>query len=95
MEKQNEFLFGEGPAPEIFPPDPRDGFYLEVAAIWQLPLGERVLVLLRDHDVSEIAGRLELEHAPDLPLNAREPLRLLAGGVSFRSTQILSWSIAS
>lgn len=94
MEKQNEFLFDEGPVSEFFQPDPWGGFFREVAAIWQLPVGERVRVLLRDHDVSEIAGRLELEHAPDLPLNAREPLRLLVGGFSFRSTQILSWSIA-
>ncbi len=94
MEKQNEFLFSEGPESEFFPPDPRGGFYREVAVVWQLPVGERVRVLLRNHDVSEVAGTLELEHAPDLPLNAREPLRLLVGGVSFRSTQILSWSIA-
>jgi hypothetical protein len=94
MEKQNEFLFGDGPAPEFIPLDPLGAFYREVAAIWQLPVGDRVRVFLRDYDLSEVAGRLELEHAPDLPLNAREPLRLLAGGVSFRSTQILSWSIA-
>ncbi|HEY4245616.1 MAG TPA: hypothetical protein VGM64_02105 [Lacunisphaera sp.] len=94
MEKQNEFLFSEGPTSEFFPPDPCGGFYREVATIWQLPVGERVRVLLRDHDVAEIAGRLELEHAPNLPLNARESLGLMAGGVSFRSTQILSWSIA-
>jgi len=93
MEKQNEFLFSEGAASEFFPPDPRGGFYREVAAVWRLPVGEHVRILLRDHDVPEMAGRLELERAPDLPLNAREALRLSAGGVFFRSTQILSWSI--
>lgn len=94
MGEQNEFLFSNNPAPELFPPDPRGGFYREVAAVWQLPVGEHFHILLRNHDVSEVTGRLEPERVPDLPVNAREPLRLPAGAVSFRSTQTLSWSIA-
>ena len=93
MERQNEFLFSAGSAADIVPPDFRGQFYREAASVWQLPVGEKVHILLRDHDVPEVVGRLELECAPDLPLNAREPLHLLAGGVSFRSTQISSWSL--
>jgi hypothetical protein len=93
LPQQNEFLFADGPAPELHPPDPRAGFYREVSDLWHLPLGERVRVLLRGHDLPEAAGRLELERAPDLPLNAREPLHLSAGGVSFLNTQVESWSL--
>lgn len=90
---QNEFLFADGPVPEMALPDPRAGFYREVSDLWHLPLGERVRVLLRGHDLAEAAGRLELDRAPDLPLNAREPLHLVVGRISFLSTQVESWSL--
>ncbi|MBI2496666.1 MAG: hypothetical protein HYV75_01625 [Opitutae bacterium] len=93
LSQQDELLFADGSAPELHPPDPRAGFYREVTDIWQLPLGERVRVLLRGHDLAEAVGRLELERAPDLPLNGRVPLHLTAGGVSFLSTQVESWSL--
>ena len=93
MEKQNEFLFADGPNSDSNLFDPRSGFYQEVSALWHLPLGEQVRVLLRQHDLLEVAGRLELERAPDLPLNARESLHLSAGGISFLSTQVQSWSM--
>ena len=93
MEKQPEFLFPEGPVPSAELPDPRAGFYSEVAEVWHLPLGQRVRVLLKGHDLPEVSGRLELERAPDLPLNPREPMQLSAGGVAFRSTQVNSWSL--
>lgn len=93
MERQNEFLFPDGPEPSVQLPDPRAGFYGEVAQVWNLPLGERVRVLLRDHDFPEAAGRLELERAPDLPLNPKESLRLSAGGIAFLSTQVRGWSL--
>ena len=93
MERQNEFLFPEGPAPSIELPDFRTGFYQEVAQIWNLPLGQRARLELREHDLPEIAGVLELVRAPDLPFNSREPLRLCVGSISFLSSQVASWSI--
>ena len=93
MERQNEFLFPDGPEPSVQLPDPRAGFYGEVAQVWRLPLGAPVRVLLRGHDLTEVSGRLELERAPDLPLNPREVLQLSAGGVAFLSTQVLGWTL--
>lgn len=93
LPQQHEFLFADGPAPELHPPDPRAGFYREVSDTWHLPLGERVRVLLRGHDLPEAVGRLDLERAPDLPLKAREPLQLVVGRISFLSTQVESWSL--
>ena len=93
MERQSEFLFPDGPGPDLHLPDPRAGFYREVAEVWQLPLGECVRVLLRGHDLPEVSGRLELERAPDLPLNPREPLQLSVGVVAFLSTQVEAWSL--
>ena len=92
-ERQNEFLFPYGPAPSIELPDPRAGFYSEVTQVWHLPLGQLVRVLLRGHDLMEISGRLELERAPDLPLNPKEPLHLSVGKVAFLSTQVQSWTL--
>ena len=93
MEKQNEFLFPDGPAPSVELPDPRAGFYREVAQTWNLPLGQRTRLELRQHDLPEIAGVLELVRAPDLPLNSREPLSLCVGSIAFLSTQVVSWSV--
>jgi hypothetical protein len=93
MENQSEMLFADGPNPMLHAPDPRAGFYREVAEVWHLPLGERVRVLLKGHDLPEVAGCLELVRAPDLPLNAREPLQLSVSGVPFLSTQVQSWSL--
>ena len=93
MDQQNEFLFADGAEPLMAIPDPRAGFYREMNQIWKLPLGQRARLELRDHDLSEISGRLELERAPDLPLNAREPLQLSVGGITFRSTQVQAWSL--
>ncbi len=93
MERQNEFLFPDGPEPSLQLPDPRAGFYGEVAEVWHLPLGQPVRVLLRGHDLPEVAGRLELERAPDLPLNSREVLQLSAGGITFLSTQVQGWTL--
>ena len=90
---QGEFQFPDGPEPSMHPPDPRAGFYREVTAVWHLPLGERVRVLLRGHDFPEAAGHLELVRAPGLPLNAHEPLQLTAGSIAFVSTQVEAWSL--
>ena len=39
MENQSDFLFADGLGPEFHPPDPREGFYREVAAVWNLLFG--------------------------------------------------------
>ncbi len=93
MERQGEFLFPDRREPSVQLPDPRAGFYREVAEVWHLPLGQTVRVLLRGHDFPEVSGRLELERAPDLPLNPREPLQLSASGIAFLSTQVQAWSL--
>lgn len=93
MEAQSEFLYAASPDPELAAPDPREGFYHEVAAAWGLPLGERVRVLLQHHDLPEVNGRLELARAPELPLNAHESLHLIVGKIIFSSLQIQSWTL--
>ena len=93
MENQNEFLFSDGPVPEVHLPDPRSAFYGEVTAVWHLPLGQKIRVMLKAHDFPEVAGRLELARAPDLPLNVRQPLLLCVSGITFLSTQVESWSL--
>lgn len=94
MAEQHEFLFADGPTPEVHLPDPRSGFYAEVAAVWQLPVGENVHVDLSGHNLSYLKGRLELAHAPDLPLDRRETLALRIGTIEFSSRQIAAWSLS-
>lgn len=94
MEEQSHFLFADGPAPELHPPDPLADFYAEVATTWEIPLGQRVHVALHAHNLSELRGRLELARAPDLPLDRREKLALRIGTLEFSSRQIVSWSLA-
>lgn len=93
MEAQSEFLYADGPDPKLPLPDPRADFYREVATVWGLPLGERVRVRLQNHDLPEAAGRLDLARAPELPLNAHEPLHLVVGKIIFHSPQIQSWTL--
>ena len=94
MDLQQEFLFANGPAPELPLPDPRSGFYEEVAAVWQIPVGQRVHVALREHNLADLDGLLELARAPDLPLNRRESLQLRIGSIDFSSRQIVAWALA-
>jgi len=93
MEQQQEFLFADGPAPHLHPPDPRSGFYGEVSTAWQLPVGRVVRIDLHDHDLPSLQGLLELARAPDLPLDSRQPLVLRIAGVEFSSRQIAAWTI--
>lgn len=92
MEHQVEFLFADGPAPEMHPPDPRSAFYAEVSALWRLPVGEIVHVDLNGHNFTDLQGRLEFSRAPDLPLDPRAPLALCIGTIEFSSRQITAWS---
>ena len=94
MDPQSEFLFADGPAPELQPPDPRSGFYDEIAALWQIPVGQRVHVALREHQLADLDGLLEFSRAPDLPLDRRAALDLRIGTIEFSSRQIVAWSLA-
>ncbi|AHF93742.1 hypothetical protein OPIT5_29715 [Opitutaceae bacterium TAV5] len=92
---QSEFLFSDGPVPELAPPDALTDLVTEIARCWRLPLMETTRITLRSHEIDEVCGRLELVAAPDLPLNPhREPLRLRVRGVEFTSNQIVEWSLA-
>ena len=94
MEAQPEFLFSDGPAPELPAFDPSAAFYAEVAALWEIPVGQIVRVDLAGHQFSELRGRLELARAPDLPLDRRQTLALHIAKVEFSSRQIAAWSVA-
>ena len=94
METQEQFLFADGPAPELHMPDPLSDFYDEVASAWQIPVGQKVHVALREHNFADLDGRLELARAPDLPLDQRTPLDLRIGTIDFSSTQIVAWALA-
>ena len=91
--QQGEFLFAEGPASELHVPDPRSNFYAEIAALWQIPVGELAHVDLKGHNMSDLQGRIELARAPDLPLDRREALALRIGKIEFTSRQIVTWSL--
>lgn len=93
MEQQTDFLFADGPEPELHPPHPLADFYHDVAALWELPIGERVHVALRSHQMADLHGRLELHRAPDLPLDRHAELVLRIGQVEFTSRQIIGWSL--
>ena len=91
--EQNEFFFADGPTPEFHVPDPRSSLFEEVAALWQLPVGQIAHVNLSGHNMSDLQGLIELACAPDLPLDRREVLTLRIGTIEFSSRQIVSWSL--
>jgi hypothetical protein len=93
METQDEFLFADGPTPQLHPPDPRAPFLAGVSAIWQIPVRQNIHVDLNGHNMSDRQGRLQLSRAPDLPLNPRQPLALRIGTIEFSSRQIAAWSL--
>ena len=93
MESQQDFRFPDGPAPDLHLPDPRSNLYADVAALWQIPVGQSVRVELTGHHFPELRGRLELARAPDLPLDRRETLALRIGGIELTHRQIAAWSL--
>ncbi len=93
MESQQDFLFADGPSPELHLPDPRSNLYSDVAVLWQIPVGQLIRVDLTGHHFIELRGLLELARAPDLPLDRRETLTLRIGGIEFTSRQITAWSL--
>ena len=90
---QSEFLFGDGPPPELAPPAPLADLVADMARLWSLPLYQNARLTLKNHALDEVSGRLELVNAPDFPLNPSRPLALRAGGVEFSSRQIIAWSL--
>jgi hypothetical protein len=63
----------------------------EVAAIWGLPLRQRVRVELRNHSLRIAVGRLELVQLPELPFDAHQTVSLAIGQDKFSSRQIIAW----
>ncbi|PHX71875.1 MAG: hypothetical protein CK548_05675 [Opitutia bacterium] len=94
MESQQDFLFADGPTPELHLPDPRSNLYTDVAALWKIPVGQLIRVELTGHHFSELRGRLELARAPDIPLDRRETLALRIGTIELTCRQITAWSLA-
>ncbi len=78
---------GYEPAPAVVP-EIKD----EIAAVWGLPLGQRVEIGLRGADCSALNGVLELAKAPDYPWDPRQPLKLCVRGFLFSSREIEHWS---
>ncbi len=93
MYEQDEFLFADGPQPELHLAHPLDDLLRQIATLWGLPIGSRARVTLNDPALPVLEGKLELERAPDLPLNVRESLRLKLRGIMFTSRDIASWSL--
>lgn len=91
---QSEFLFGDGPAPQLALPEPLADLVAEMVRLWGLPLYQKARITLKNHSLDELCGRLELVSAPDLPLNPAQPLALRAGGVAFFSNHVVAWSLA-
>jgi hypothetical protein len=79
---------GYSPAPAAVP-QLRD----EIAAVWRLPLGQRLEVCFRGTERSAATGWLELLRAPDYPWDPHQPLQLAIAGLHFTSRQIDRWTI--
>lgn len=88
---QGEFVFVEGWTGDgrPLPPSLDD----EIAAAWHVPVGQRVHVTLRQHDVPGASGLLVIAHAPDWPFDPRRPLALRIVHVLFTHLQIESWTL--
>ena len=93
MDEQSELSFAEGPAPDVPLEHPLEDLLEAIAARWELPIGRRVRVTLRDSALPDVVGKLELMRAPELPLDPREVLALRVGGLSFTAREIASWSL--
>ncbi|MFA6962165.1 MAG: hypothetical protein WC205_15525 [Opitutaceae bacterium] len=92
-EDQSEFLFTDGPAPELSPPEPLADLVTDMARLWSLPLYQKARLTLKAHSLDEVSGRLELVSAPDLPLNPTHTLTLRVAGVEFSSRQVIAWTL--
>jgi len=64
----------------------------EIAAVWGLPLGQRVEVCFRGGERSAVTGILELLRAPDYPWDPHQALHLGIAGFVFSSREIERWT---
>jgi hypothetical protein len=78
---------GFNPAPAVVPAI-RD----EIAAVWSLPLGQKVEICLRGAERSAVTGVLELLRAPDYPWDPHQTLQLRIAGFVLTSRQIERWT---
>lgn len=92
MEQQNEFLFLDGPSPELHLGHPLEDLFEKIDHTWSIRLNRPVRVRLRDQSVPELVGLLELARAPNLPLDSREPLHLRLKGIEFTRRDIAEWT---
>ncbi len=65
----------------------------EAARVWGLPVGQRARVTLRGHAMDGLHGLVQIAGLPDLPFDARRPLRLRIGHVEFTSRQVAAWTV--
>ncbi|HEY0944169.1 MAG TPA: hypothetical protein VGD81_02850 [Opitutaceae bacterium] len=91
-ERQDEFLFLGGAAPELRMGHPLEELFEQISTTWGVPLRRPVRLRLRDQSIPELTGILELVRAPDLPLDKREPLRLRLKGIEFTHRDISEWT---
>lgn len=91
--EQDEFLFADGPQPELHLAHPLDDLFVAIAAAWGVPVGRAVRLNLVNSALPELAGKLELVRAPDLPLDGREALYLRLKGVLFTHREIANWTL--
>jgi len=95
--EQQDYLFPPDQTFSVPPPEALAGvapsLTADVAALWRIPLDQRVQVTLRDHALSSTVGRLELTRLPELPFDAHTPLALRIGKDEFTSRQIITWSL--
>ena len=86
---QSEFLFGDGPAPELAPPEPLADLVAAMTRLWSLPLYQKARLTLKNHSLDEVSGRLELVSAPDLPSTLRTRSRCAQAASSSPATRSL------
>lgn len=97
-ERQTEFLLAASPSAHIADllalPHPQAALFTEIAATWDVPLGQHVRVTLSGHTFDELTGRLEIATSPDFPFNHRRALLLRIGEFTFTHRQITGWATA-
>lgn len=91
--EQHEFLFADGPQPELHLAHPLDDLFVAIAGAWGVPVGRDVRLNLTNPALPELTGKLELVRAPDLHLDRREPLYLRLKGVLFTHREIANWTL--
>jgi hypothetical protein len=91
--EQDEFLFADGPQPELHRTHPLDDLFVTIAEAWGVPVGRGVRLNLINSALPELTGKLEVVRSPDLPLDGRELLYLRLKGVLFTHREIANWTL--